>query len=340
MPTWIRRLLLALAGALLLVVPAGCGAAGDASPNAEASLLLDFTPNAIHAGIYLALDRDFSSGDGVDLDVRAPVASSAEAIAALRANKVDFAVLDLHDLALADQNGQDLVGVMALVQQPLASVVAQPSVARPRDLEGRRVGVSGLPSDQAVLRSIVRGDGGDPSKVRTTDVGFRAVQALLSRKVAGATAFWNAEGDVLRARRPGTKVFKLDDFGAPSYPELVLAVTRSTLQERAPLVQAVVSALIRGYRESIIDPETSVTALVDATDGLKRPEVQRQLDALLPLFQAPDGTIGTFDRAGLEKWARWERSSGIVDQTPDVADMFAFAPARKGAAEAAKSSGE
>lgn len=286
------------------------------------------------------MDRAYASAQGVDVDVRPPVSSSAEAIAALRANRVDFAVLDLHDLALAREQGQELVAVMALVQRPLASVVAQPSVDRPRDLEGKRVGVSGLPSDDAVLSSIVRGDGGDPSKVRTTNIGFTAVQALLSRKVSAATAFWNAEGDALRERRPGTKVFRLEQFGAPPYPELVLTVTRSTLDERPGLVQAVVSAMQRGYREAIVDPETATTALVDGTEGLNRAEVQRQLDDLLPLFQASDARIGTFDREALERWAAWEQDTGITKREPDVLNMFAFRQADRGAAEAAKASGE
>ena len=71
-------------------------------------------------------------------------------------------MLDLHDLALARSKGRDLVGVMALVQRPLAAVLAQPDVRRPRDLSGARVGVTGVPSDEAVLRAIVGGDGGDP----------------------------------------------------------------------------------------------------------------------------------------------------------------------------------
>src|SRR3712207_9332175 len=91
---------------------------------------------------------------------------------------------------------------MALVQRPLASVLAQPSVKTPKDLEGRRVGVTGLPSDDAVLKSIVAGAKGDPKKVDTVTIGFNAVQSLLGRRVAAATAFWNVEGVAFRERRP------------------------------------------------------------------------------------------------------------------------------------------
>ena len=172
----------------------------------------------------------------------------------LVAGRVDFAVLDIHDLGLAREKGRDLVGVMALVQRPLAAVLAQPGIRRPRDLEGKRVGVTGLPSDDAVLRSIVEGDGGDASQVRKITIGFSAVRLLLTKRVAGATAFWNVEGLELRAKRPGIREFRVDDYGAPTYPELVLCTMRQTLDERATFVAATLRALRRGYQTTLDDP--------------------------------------------------------------------------------------
>ena len=159
---------------------AGCGGtSGSDRPNQEASLLLDFTPNGVHAGIYLATSRGYDDAEGVQLEVQAPSAST-DALRLLQGGRADMAILDIHDLGLARQEGADIVGVMALVQTPLAAVLAQPEIERPRDLEGRRAGVTGLPSDVAVLRSVVAGDGGDPDQVRTTTIGFEAVKALLA----------------------------------------------------------------------------------------------------------------------------------------------------------------
>ena len=139
-------------------------AAGEGSedrPDRPATLVLDFQPNAVHTGIFLALQRDFDDAEGVGLRVQVP-SSSTDAVKLLLAGRAQFAILDIHDLALARERGRDVVGVMALVQRPLAAVLAQPGVRRPRELEGRRAGVTGLPSDDAVLASVVRGDGGDP----------------------------------------------------------------------------------------------------------------------------------------------------------------------------------
>ena len=130
-----------------------------------------------------------------------------------------MAILDIHDLGLAREKGRDLVGVMAFVQSPLAAVLAQPGIRTPARPRGRaRRASAGCRPTSAVLRSVVAGAGGDPARVKQMTIGFEAVKALLAQRVAAATAFWNVEGVALKAKRPGMREFRVDDYGAPSLP--------------------------------------------------------------------------------------------------------------------------
>ncbi len=316
-----RRLAAAIVLATALV-GSGCGAADeDVAPHSDATLLLDFQPNAVHTGIYTAVARGYDDALGVNLRVRVPSAST-DAVKLLVSGRAELAILDIHDLAIARERGRDLVGVLAIVQEPLAAVLAQPSIATPRDLEGRRAGVTGLPSDEAVLRSIVAGAGGDPSKVRRTTIGFDAVRSLLSGRVAAATGFWNVEGVALRARRPRMREFRVGEYGAPPYPELVLTTTRATLQDRPGLVRGAVQALARGYAEVLSDPENAVSNLLTKVRGLERATVERELDAVSAAFTTGARVFGELDHARLRAWARWERRFGIVERVPDVSRAF------------------
>jgi putative hydroxymethylpyrimidine transport system substrate-binding protein len=315
------RLLLFFALGVSLAL-AGCGASNEArAPNRDATLLLDSKPNAVHTGIYTAIDRGYDSALGVKLRSRVP-SDATDAGKLLVSRRVDLAILDIHDLAIARGRGRDLVGVLAIVQQPLAAVLVQRSIRTPRQLEGKLVGVTGRPSDEAVLRSIVAGAGGDPRRVPTTTIGFNAVGSLLTGRVAGATAFWNTKGAALKARRRGFREFRVDDYGAPRYPELVLSVTRETLRESPALVRATVAAIARGYEEVIIDPENGVKSLLDATNGLTRKKVQRELDAVAPSFVAGARAFGELDRKRLRAWASWEQRFGIVRRRVNVARAF------------------
>jgi ABC-type nitrate/sulfonate/bicarbonate transport system substrate-binding protein len=235
--------------------------------------------------------------------------------------RAQFAVLDIHDLARARERGRDVVGVMALVQRPLEAVLAQPGVRRPRDLAGRRVGVSGRRADTAILDAIVRHDGGDPARMRRVVIaGGGAAAALRAGRLAAAIGSWSEAG----VSRAGIHAFRADDYGAPGYPELVLCVTRATLTDERGVVRATVAALRRGYDEALADPESAVEALVDRAPGLDRTATEAAFDAVSPAFLEGATRFGDLDRASLEAWARWEARERIVRRPPDVDRAFAF----------------
>ena len=307
--------------ALAVALAAGGCSHGEDRPNAAATIVLAGPASAVDAGIDLAIARDFDGAEGVALHARGP-AGRGDGLRRLLDGRAQFAVLDIHDLARARARGRDVVGVMAVVQRPLAAVLAGPAVRRPRDLAGRRVGTDGSRRDRAIVATVVAHDGGDARRVRRIRV-YGAASAVLDGRVAAATGFWNSDGLVLLAQRPGARVFRADDYGAPAYPELVLCVTRATLQDRRPVVRATVAALRRGYQEALNDPESAVGAVVDRTPGLERAAVQEGFDAVSPAFLEGVTRFGDLDLDRLRVWARWEARERIVARQPDVALMFA-----------------
>jgi putative hydroxymethylpyrimidine transport system substrate-binding protein len=314
------RLAITVLLGLLAAGAAACGSVtGEDRPGDEATLLLDFVPNAVHAGIYMATARDFDEAEGVELKIRKPGAST-DALKLLQAGRADMAILDIHDLGLARQAGRDIVGVMALVQRPLAALLAQPAIRSPADLEGKRAGVTGLPSDEAVLRSIVAGDGGDPAKVHMTTIGFQAVKALLAGRVAGATAFWNVEGVALHEQRPGFREFRVDDYGAPPYPEVILITSRKTLEQRRDRLRRALAAIVQGLRDTLADPDAAARDIAQAAETSDVELVRAQLEAVAPVFAK--GL--KLDREVIERWADFDARIGIVDRRPDVQKAFEF----------------
>jgi putative hydroxymethylpyrimidine transport system substrate-binding protein len=201
---------------LAAVLVAGCGGSDDArSAPAKVDLALDFTPNAVHAPIYAAVRRGFDRVNGIALHIRQP-GQGPDALKLVASGQAALGVLDVGDLAIARERGIDIVVVGALVDRPLAALITQPQIRRPRDLDGKTIGVSGLPSDPAFVKAIMAHDGGDVRTVRQVTIGFAAVSALLTRRVAAVPAFWNAEGIALRRRGRKVREFRVDDYGAPS----------------------------------------------------------------------------------------------------------------------------
>jgi NitT/TauT family transport system substrate-binding protein/putative hydroxymethylpyrimidine transport system substrate-binding protein len=210
--------------------------------------------------------------------------------------------------------------VGALVQRPLAALIAQADVARPRELEGRRVGVSGLPSDPAFLRAIVEHDGGEYRSIRQITIGFNAVGNLVAEKIDAVPAFWNAEGVVLRERGFATREFRVEDFGAPPYPEVVLVANRRTLETRRDDIEDALAAIRRGVEATLADPEPAAREIARAGGDADLGVVRAQLRAVSPALRPPL----KLNRPLLEQWARFDARIGIVSRPPDVGKAFDF----------------
>ncbi len=308
-----------LAAALLLAGASGCGGSG-AEPGAPkgATLVLDFVPNAVHAGIYAAQREGYYADDGIKLKIRQP-GESTDAPKLLAAGRTDFAILDIHDLGIARERGLELVGTMPLVQRPLAAIIARGDrgIARPRDLEGRTVGVTGLPSDEAVVDSEVSADGGDPAAVKRVTIGFNAISSLAAGRVDAATGFWNAEGVALQRQGVPIRIFKVNRYGAPPYPELVLVASRQTVERDPELVDSMVGATRRGYEFAVANPRRALGDLLAEVPSLDREEQAAQLRVLLPDLQPRP-----FDEGVLEAWAKWDLEHGLLERPLDVAAAF------------------
>jgi NitT/TauT family transport system substrate-binding protein/putative hydroxymethylpyrimidine transport system substrate-binding protein len=110
--------------------------------------------------------------------------------------RVDLGVLDIQDLALARAQGTDLVGIAALVRRPLAALSPSRTSGGPAT---STAAASASPGSlrPGLPRRVLRHDGGDPRTVKQVTIGFNAVGALLSGRVAAVPAFWNAEGVAL-----------------------------------------------------------------------------------------------------------------------------------------------
>jgi putative hydroxymethylpyrimidine transport system substrate-binding protein len=308
-----QRVAALLAAVALGPAVAACGDDG-AEPGAsrEATLVLDFQPNAVHAGIYTALEEGRFSDRGIDLEVREPSAST-DAPKLLEAGRADFAIME----------GAAIVAVAPIVQRPLASVIAADGneVRRPRDLEGGEVGVTGLPSDDAVLDSVLEADGVDPGSLERVTIGFEAVPALAAGKLDAATAFWNAEGVALRRQGVETREFRVDDFGAPKYPELVIVTDQGLRNAEPDLIESVRLSVADGYRSVVRDPDAALDALIGATNGLDRAEQEAQLDAL----RAVDAfhPAGEFVPEHVDAWLEWARDGGVITDPAAVRPAFA-----------------
>jgi len=321
---------------LVAVMALGAGVAACSSDDSDSSgdsgttsaetkdaiLVLDFIPNAVHAGIYRAQAAGYYADNGINLEIIQPT-STADTLRLIDAGKADIGIADGIDLAGQIDTGREAKGVMALLQRPPGGLItlADEKIESPAGLEGETVGVTGVPSDNAILDTIMADDGSSSDQVDVVTIGFNGVQALEAGRVAAFTGFIPADGVQVEEDGFPTKSFALDEFGGPSYPGLVAFSTESKIADEPELMKGFVEATIKGYQDTLADPAQSVDDLVSETQGIDPKLATAQLDAYIPLMGESD-TYGQFANKALEDLSKFLVDNDLAGE-PIAPDRYA-----------------
>jgi putative hydroxymethylpyrimidine transport system substrate-binding protein len=316
------RTVLALGLAACLAL-AACGEKQDVlqpSGSKNVELMLDYFPNADHAGIYAAqAGGDFKQA-GLDVEIRQPPDPAAP-IKQVAAGRVDLAISYEPEVLRARDQGLPVVSVAALVQKPLTSIISLPKarIAKPADLRGKTVGTAGIDYQDAYLRAILDEAGVDQGSVKVRNVGFGFSPALITGKIDAALgAFWNYEGQELKLRGKRPRIIRVEEAGVPTYNELVLVANESALKRDADKIRAFIGALSRGTGALRRDPAAAIEGLLEANPDLD-PALQRaSVKVTLPLFFPPEGKpFGWHDPAQWDEFSAWMKDNHLLDNPPD-----------------------
>jgi putative hydroxymethylpyrimidine transport system substrate-binding protein len=316
------RLLLPLIALTLLA--AGCGEKSDSSSagsgkTEKLTVMLDWFPNADHAGLYAAQASGEYKRAGLDVKFVTP-SDAATPLKLLQAGRVDLAISYEPDVLLARDQGADVVSVGALVQKPLTSLmsIGDHAITSPKQLDGKTVGTAGIPYQTAYLRTILSKAGVQPSAVKQVNVGFNLTKAMIGKKVdATLGAFWNVEGVELQKDGRKPHVLRMENLGVPTYNELVVAARQGDLDESGgSKVRRFLQATARGYALVKADPAKGVDALVAADHGLDRALTAATVKATIPV-QFPDDSSKPFGWQEPREWAayeQWMRANDLLKQ--------------------------
>jgi ABC-type nitrate/sulfonate/bicarbonate transport system substrate-binding protein len=328
----------ALATALLLAggLLASCtddedgGSSTDASDGSgelqEVTLMLNWTPNAQHAGIYLAQAEGLYEAQGLDVQIIEPGEEGSDL--AVGTGAADLGISQAESLLPAREQGVPIVSVATLfpVNDSSLMLVADEGVESPADLGGLTYGGFGGALETELISRLVECDGGDPEAVEHVEVGN--VDYLAGLEQDRFDAVWVFEGwDALRAREVEgveltTLPFREFQDCIPNWYTPIVIAGEDVLTDDPEVVDAFLAATAEGYETAASDPAAAADALLAAAPELDEELVRASAEYHAPLFTEGGGAWGVQDEAVWTEFEAFLREAGLTEDEVDVSSAF------------------
>ena len=296
--------LLSLILALSLLLLCGCGAAGTnesedtAEDLKELDVVLDWYPNALHAFLYVAIDKGYYEEEGLKVNIRFP-SNANDAISLVAAGQADIGLYYQQDViqARAGQN-VPVKSIGAVVQGPLNIVLSlqEKNITKPEDLVGKTIGYAGTELSEALVRSIMEYAGADYSDVTMVDVGFDLMSSMTTGNV-DATIGCLVNHEVPQMEEEGFAVnwFDLDNYGVPTYYEGIFLANDEMIANDSDTLAAFLRASARGFADMKADPEAALATLLanqnEENFPLSETVERKSMETLLPMMETAEATF-------------------------------------------------
>ena len=311
---------------------AACGGEGSSDDNAdglkEVDVVLDWYPNALHAFLYVAIDKGYYEEEGLKVNIRFP-SNANDAISMVAAGKADIGLYYQQDVIQARANQSVPVkSIGAVVQGPLNIVLSlkDQNINSPEDLVGKTVGYAGTELSEAIVRSIMDNVGADYSDVTMVDVGFDLMSSMTTGNV-NATIGCLVNHEVPQMEEEGFEVswFDLDDYGVPTYYEGIFLASDDAIENDSDTLKAFLRASAKGFADMKADPEAALATLLanqnEENFPLSETVERKSMETLLPMMETAEASFLSQSDECWQENIDWMAAQGLIDSKPALDDV-------------------
>ncbi len=314
----------------VMLILAACGNSqdnGSKENNQEklkkVTLVLDWTPNTNHTGLYVAKEKGYFEEEGLDVEIIMPGEAGADQLVA--AGKAEFGIGYQESLTEARVQGVPLVSIAAIIQHNTSGFASpvDKKITSPKDYEGKTYGGWGAPVEKAVLSSLMKQENGDVKKVDIVNMGDTDFFTAVKRDIDFAWIYYGWTGIEAELRGEKLNMQYLTDYTEKlDYYTPVLTTNEDLIKEDPDTVRSFVAAVSEGYHYTIEHPEEAADLLIKAVPDIDPELVKASQKWLSPKYQDDASKWGVQDQKVWENYASWMFENGLLESELDAKKAF------------------
>ncbi|EIC95571.1 NMT1/THI5-like protein [Lachnoanaerobaculum saburreum F0468] len=284
-------------------------------------LVLDWTPNTNHTGLYVAMDKGYYKDAGIELEIVQPPEDGAEVLVA--SGKADFGISfqDTMAGALSKDSPLPIKAVAAITQHNTSGIMSRKGdgITTPKGLEGKKYATWDLPIEKAILKNVVEKDGGDFAKVElipstVTD----EVSALSTKQIDAVWVYYGWAGISAKEKGFDFDYFAFKDINPTfDYYTPVLITNDDMIKNNSDTVKKFLEATKKGYEFAAGNPQDAAEILLKYAPEIDSKLANASQEYLSTCYIDKDIPWGYIDSERWRNFYRWINENNLLEHRID-----------------------
>jgi hypothetical protein len=284
-------------------------------------LVLDWTPNTNHTGLYVAMDKGYYKDAGIELEIVQPPEDGAEVLVA--SGKADFGISfqDTMAGALSKDSPLPIKAVAAITQHNTSGIMSRKGdgITTPKGLEGKKYATWDLPIEKAILKNVVEKDGGDFAKVElipstVTD----EVSALSAKQIDAVWVYYGWAGISAKEKGFDFDYFAFKDINSTfDYYTPVLITNDDMIKNNSDTVKKFLEATKKGYEFAAGNPQDAAEILLKYAPEIDSKLANASQEYLSTCYIDKDIPWGYIDSERWKNFYRWINDNNLLEHRID-----------------------
>ena len=228
-------------------------------------IVLDWTPNTNHTGLFVAKDLGYFKDEGIDVEIVQPPEGSTTALIGAGGAEFGISFQDTLAKSFSSDAPVPVTAVAAIINHNTSGIISlkEKGINTPKKLEGKRYATWDDEIEKAILKKMVTDDNGNFNNVKMIPNTVTDVVTALKTNIDAVWVYYAWDGVATKLAGLKTNFLKFVDYG----PELdfyspVIIANNDYLKKNPNEAKKVLKAIKKGYEYSIQNPEKAAKILV------------------------------------------------------------------------------
>lgn len=300
------------------------------TPKARAKLekfrvLLDWTPNTNHTGLFWAREKGYYKDAGLDVEIVSADGASTLDMLATGSAEVGISFQEQLTAARCSDTPLPVVAIGAILQKNTSGFVsmADKNIKTVKDLEGKTYGSWGTDIEDAFIKSLMEKNGADFNTVDVKVTNALDSLTLIKTEADFAWIYYGWDGVAAKVNGEDIDFMLLQDYDPEiNFYSPLLATSEDVINAKSDQLKRFMEATSKGYEEVAKNPEEAAKMMFslypDVSEALWTESQKYLSDYLLD----ENGKFGTMADSVWQNFTAWMQKNQIISAMPEVSAMY------------------